>query len=226
MNLSHSSCIRLLRELALYFVISFSFVPVAGQENAKEQLQIASSEDIVNLKSYHHHGCCKHVRCKRGPRGPAGPQGIPGPAGPQGMPGPPGPSLTTFISLYALDQQTVASGAPILFDALSAQNGSIIWPGANNGEIIMASAGTYQISFGTQPIFNARISLRVNNVNVPGGTLAVDLSLPFSALTIDVVVPANATVSLINTGTDSLTLQSAGPDPEATVAFIEIHQIL
>lgn len=158
-------------------------------------------------------------KCHEPKRGPPGPQGEQGPAGPAG------PTLSTFISLYALEQQTIPVGNPILFNAVSAQNGPIIWPGANNGEIIITQAGTYQITFGTQPIFNARISLTINNVIVPGGTQSVDISLPFSGLTLDVVVPANATISLVNTGTSPITLQSAGPDPDATIAFIEIHQI-
>lgn len=158
--------------------------------------------------------------CNRCPRGPTGPQGNQGPTGPTG------PALATFISLFALEQQTIAVGDPILFDAVSSQNGPIIWPGANNGEIIISTAGTYRISFGTQPIFNARISLRVNNVNIPGGTLSIDLSIPFSGLTMDVVIPANSTISLVNTGITPITLLSAGPDPDATIAFIEIHQIL
>lgn len=161
--------------------------------------------------------------CHRGPPGPPGPQG---PQGIQGPIGPTGPSLTTFISLFALEQQTIAPGAPILFGAVSAQNGPITWPGANNGEIIVSTAGTYQISFGTQPLFTARITLRVNNVNVPGGTLSIDISIPFSGLTLDVAIPANSTISLVNTSNAPITLQSAGPDPDATIAFIEIHQIL
>lgn len=163
-----------------------------------------------------------HAGCKEPKRGPPGPQG------PQGPIGPPGPLLATFISLYALGQQSISPLQPILFDAVSAQNGPIIWPGANNGEIIISTAGTYRISFGIQPLFNARVSLTVNNVNVPGGTLSVDLSIPFSGLTLDVVIPANSTVSLVNTGSSTITLQSAGlvPDPDATIAFIEIHRIL
>lgn len=161
-----------------------------------------------------------HASCKEPKRGPPGPQGIQGPVGP------PGPVLATFISLFALEQQTIAAGDPILFDAVSAQNGPIAWPGTNNGEISISTAGTYQISFGTQPLFNARISLRVNNVNVPGGTLSIDLSIPFSGLTMDVAIPANSTISLVNTGTNPINLQSAGPDPDATIAFIEIHRIL
>lgn len=168
-------------------------------------------------------------KCRRGPPGPPGPQGIPGPQGPQGIQGligPPGPLLATFISLFALGQQSIPNGEPILFDAVSAQNGSITWPGANNGEIIISTAGTYRISFGIQPFFNVRISLRVNSMNVPGGTLSIDLSIPFSGLTIDVVIPANSTISLVNTSGSPITLQSAGPDPDATIGFIEIHQIL
>lgn len=167
----------------------------------------------VNCCKNHHH----FLKCRRGPTGPQGPRG---PTGPRG------PVVAQFISLFALEQQTIASGDPILFDAVSAQHGPIIWPGANNGEIRISKAGTYQISFATQPVFNARISLRLNNVNVPGGTLSTDLSLPFAALTIDVVIPANSTISLVNTGNAPINLQSAGPDPEATIAFIEIHRIL
>lgn len=161
-----------------------------------------------------------HASCNEPKRGPRGPQGVQGPVGP------PGSVNATFISLFALEQQTIAPGDPIVFDAVSAQNGPITWPGATNGEIIISKAGTYQITFGTQPFFNVRISLRVNNVNVPGGTLSIDLSIPFSGLTIDVAIPANSTISLVNTSNDPITLLSPGPDPEATIAFIEIHRIL
>lgn len=149
-----------------------------------------------------------------------------GPPGPQGPAGPPGPVLATFISLYALGQQTIPAGAPILFDAVSAQNGLIVWPGANNGEIIVSAAGTYRITFGIQPFFSVRVSLRVNGVNVPGGTLNIDLSIPFSGLTLDLALPANSTISLVNTSGAPITLQSGTPDPAATIAFIEIHRIL
>lgn len=165
-----------------------------------------------------------HDKCKAPKRGPIGPQGIQGPPGP---PGPAGPSFNTFISLYALNTQTVNPGDPILFDALSAQNGPIVWPGANNGEIVIGQAGTYQISFGVQLFFNGRMTLRINNVDVPGGTLSGDLSLVLPVLTLDVQIPVNgATVSVVNTGATPFTLLSAGPDPQATIAFIEIHRIL
>lgn len=177
--------------------------------------------DQVFCKKHHHHKC---RRCPPGPPGPPGPQG---PQGIQGPIGPPGPVLATFISLFALGgQQTISDGQPILFNAVSAQNGPITWPGANNGEIIIATAGTYQISFGIQPFFNAKISLTVNNVSVPGGTLSIDLAIPFSGLTINVVIPANSTISLVNTTNTPISLQSAGLDPDATIAFIEIHRIL
>lgn len=162
----------------------------------------------VHSKNHHCH------KCRRGPRGHRGPQGIPGPL------------LNTFISLFALEQQTIAAGDPILFNAASAQAGPITWPGTNHGEIIIYRAGTYQISFGAQPLFAARISLRVNNVNVPGGTVSIDIGIPFSGLTMDVVIPANSTISLVNTSNASFSLQSAGPDPEATIAFLEIYRIL
>lgn len=172
---------------------------------------------------------CKKLhchKCRKCPPGPPGPQGVPGPQGPQGPIGPPGPVLATFISLFALGQQSIPNGEPLLFDAVSAQNGPITWPGTNNGEIIISTAGTYRIAFGIQPLFNVRMSLRVNNVNVPGGTLSIDLSIPFSGLTMDVVIPANSTISLVNTTGSPISLQSAGPDPDATIGFIEIHQIL
>lgn len=170
-------------------------------------------EYLMHCKHHHH-------KCRRGPPGPPGPQG------PQGPVGPPGPVLATFISLFALEQQSIASGEPLLFDAVSAQNGPITWPGANAGEIIISTAGIYRISFGIQPFFNVRMSLRVNNVNVPGSTLSIDAGIPFSGLTMDVVIPANSTISLVNTSNASITLLSSGPDPEATIGFIEIHQIL
>lgn len=175
------------------------------------------------------HAICKR-HCRQGPTGPTGP------TGPQGPIGPPAPSFATFISLFALagttGQQVIEPEDPILFDAFSAKNGSITWPGANNGEIIISTAGTYQISFGIQPFFGGSISLRVNNVNVPGGTIVTDLSFPFSGLTMDVVIPTNnSTISLVNTGTANLILQAAllpngDIDPNATIAFIEIHRIL
>lgn len=188
-------------------LLSSSF-PSSGEEDSHS---INFEELLANqllCKKHHCHRCC------------------PGPRGPQGPRGPRGPLLATFISLFALDQQTIAPGDPILFDAVSAQHGGVTWPGTNNGEIIISKAGTYQISFGTQPLFNARISLRLNNVNIPGGTLSIDISIPFSGLTIDVAIPENSTISLVNTGNAPMSLQSAGPDPEATIAFIEIHRIL
>lgn len=203
--------LTLLVTLGLSNVLSasspFSFLDCRSKE------ELLSSQ--VLRKKHCHHKCCR--------RGPRGKQGIPGPQGPIG---PSGPAFSTFISLFALEQQTIAVGDPILFDAVSAQNGSITWPGANNGEIVISTAGIYQISFGIQPLFNVRISLQVNHVNVPGGTLNIDISIPFSGLTLDVAIPANATISLVNTGISPANLQSAGPDPDATIAFIEIHRIL
>lgn len=171
----------------------------------------------LGVSHHRNHGnirrCCQHGQIgKRGPTGPTGPTGL---------------SLSTFISLYALNTQTVNSGEPILFNASSAQNGPITWPGANNGEIVISKAGTYQISFGIQLFFNGRISLRINNADVPGGTLSADLSLILPVLVINVQIPTDgATISLVNTGMGSLTLLSSGPDPNATIAFIEVHQIL
>lgn len=192
--------------LFLFITFQFSDSLFCVDHNSNDHVRTLISKTRCKKDSIHH--CCRPC--------------------PPGPPGPPGPSFTTFISLYALGQQTIPVGDPILFDAVSAQNGPITWPGANNGEIIISNAGTYRISFGIQPLFNVKISLRVNNVNVPGGTLSIDLSLPFSGLTLDLslVIPPNSTISLVNTGNTPAILQSAGPDSEATIAFIEIHQIL
>ncbi len=147
----------------------------------------------------------------------------------------------TFISLYALQQQAVGYHKPLLFDGVSAQNGSVTWA---EGGITVPDAGTYRISFGVQSTKHAKFSLRVNNANVRGGTLNLTTgsSNPFSGLTIDVAIPANAVITLINTGED-ITLQnyhtdptasrnpylpppSTDPDPDATIGFMEIHRIL
>lgn len=194
------------------FVSASSPVELNKHANKLEKLA-----NLIFKKPPHHH---HHHKCRECPPGP---QGIPGPQGPIG---PPGPTLSTFISLFALGQQIVQAGDPVLFDAVSAQNGPILWPGANNGEIIVSTEGIYQITFGIQPIFNARLSLQINNLNIPGGTLSIDLSIPFSGLTLNVSIPANSTISLVNTGISPIIFQSAGPDPDATIAFIEIHKIL
>lgn len=199
-----------------FCLLSFYFTPLICQE----------TESVKNLnfslepQSYCCKENCRACLFKQGPTGPTGPTGATGATGPAGS------SLATFISLYALNAQTVNNGAPILFDAVSAQNGPIVWPGANNGEILISNAGIYSISFGIQLLFNGTISLQINNVNVPGTTLSSDLSIHLPVITIDVQIPAGATVSIVNTGIAPLTLSSAGPDPTATIAFIEIHQIL
>lgn len=206
------------------FLFSLFCAPLIGQEDKEEFKVQQQDRDLLSTFSNAKTNACTDCRPKRGPTGPTGPTGLTGPTGPTGAIG---QSLTTFISLYALNTQIVNSGDPILFDALSAQNGPVIWPGANNGEIVIGKAGTYKISFGLQLPFGGRISLRVNNVDVPGGTLSADLALILPGLIIDVQIPTDgATISLVNTGPDPVTLLSSGPDPSATIAFIEIHQIL
>lgn len=221
-----------LKWFILPLLLSLNFEPIMGQENKNDEFVIEACNCAPDLnrpfilnskkgprhrskKKHHRHRCKHHCRGKRGPAGPTGPTG------------PSGPTFATFISLYALNSQAVNVGAPILFDALSARNGPITWPGANNGEIVIGKAGTYKISFGIQLLFSGRISLQINNVNVPGGTLSADLSLILPVLEIDVQIPiGGARITLVNTGTLPFTLVSAGPDPSATIAFIEVHQIL
>lgn len=222
----------LLKAFLLPFIFSLFSIPLIGQENMNGKFEIQeykSSQDANVLLLPMNSSCCSckpslHLCRHKHRHHKPGPTGATGPAGPTG---PTGPTLATFISLYALSSQDVNMGFPVLFDASSAQNGPITWPGANNGEIVIGSAGTYRISFGIQLFFNGTLSLRVNNTNVPGGTLAGDLSIPPPTVVIDVQIPTDgAIVSLVNTGTASLTLTSAGPTGNATIAFIEIHKIL
>jgi hypothetical protein len=176
----------------------------------------------------------------RGPIGPIGLQGPAGSVGPQGLPGPAGAAApSSFISLYALqgDNMTVMPQGTVSFLHMSTQHGSIEF--ASPDRIVITQPGTYQVTFGIGTLDTSlSFTLEKNGFPISGATHNGGNVFGLSGLKIDVVIteedlhPA-AQLSLVFTYgsgsniNDSTSIGIHGSDdPNATAAFIEVHQIL
>jgi hypothetical protein len=176
-------------------------------------------------------------------RGPIGPIGLQGPAGPAGSQGPTGPAgaaaPSNFVFLYVLqgDNLTVLPNGMVSFLHTSSQNGSIECTSPDT--IVITQPGTYQVTFGVGALdASLSFTLEKNGLPIRGGTHNGGNVFGISGLTIDVVITdedlnPSAKLNLVFTHgsgsniDDSTNIGIHGcDDPNATTAFIKVHQIL
>lgn len=117
-----------------------------------------------------------------GANGAVGPQG---PVGSNGVDGKDGGLVSNFLHAYAVGQQYVLSGSPIVFTGEVVSSGAANSWSTNGTTITIPATGVYQISF---------------MINLDYGQAAIDVvnaTTPFVTTNIDVV---NATTNIVNQG--------------------------
>lgn len=177
----------------------------------------------------------------QGPVGPAGPQGPVGPVGPQGPEGPRGPvgpigpagavGPTGDPGTYAADTgwvsdisgQTVGATAVVRLSGPQRLGANVSHP-AGSEDVVVSRAGRYLIRYhvnvATASPVGAAVGVAVDNAGVPAGDTAILGGSGYVSGEVLTDLPADARVSLFNSGIGTLELASDGSGAALTVQRI------
>ncbi|MBQ3116343.1 MAG: hypothetical protein IJC07_04870 [Clostridia bacterium] len=148
-----------------------------------------------------------------GPVGPAGPQGLTGATGPVGPAGPIGPAGAdaTFDAIYASSGTSVVASDGVIPLALTSSTPVTTMAVVDN-EVVFSEAGTYMVSYytgGSVAGGDFVTSLYLNGSAVTGESIVQPDSAGAGSKTILLTLPANSTLSLVNTSATEATLSNA-----------------
>jgi hypothetical protein len=154
----------------------------------------------------------------QGVPGVPGPAGIQGPQGPQGVAGPAGPSggVSAFAYIYNIGAQVVPIEAAVAFDANGILLGISHAPG--QAEMVVDSAGTYQISFALSAVEPNQFGLFVNGAPIAGGVYGSGSGTQQNNGQVMVSLAAGDVITLVNhTSAAAVTLQFLAGGVQANV---------
>ena len=148
-----------------------------------------------------------------GPIGPQGPQGLTGATGPIGPQGPQGPAGAdaTFDAIYASSGTAAVLSDDVVPLTLNASTPTTTMSVVDN-QVVISEAGTYMVSYfanGSVATNAFIISLYLNGSAVAGESLILADSEGAGSKTILLTLPANSTLSLVNSSATEATLSNA-----------------